>query len=349
MSLVPVNGPTDLPELRNWLLQRFKPYGDFHAHDGPFVRHALEAGQLWWVEEETCHLLAESAPTWPDDATLDFANIPAKAGLAIFAHDIVGMDAESEDETVLVSGIVWGPVHLPPLNATARQRNGIDPFLEDEGRVALGIGMFSRIDLHKGMRPHDMARMAPMLGAIMGDLFGSNAKPGESLVFTEGGMEGTLYAYVGRTDWLDGWPANKPLPDSPRAYSPQGIASMAEDRKLLAALFALTQSSFVTTVNHRPVRAVARRSERKGLTADVQVMQLGGIHKQNVGWSSPGSKREWQHSWIVGAHFRWQACGPQWKERKLILVSPYLKGDTSKPLLGANRVWRVVPPAGGSK
>ena len=46
----------------------------------------------------------------------------------------------------------------------------------------------------------------------------------------------------------------------------------------------------------------------------------------------------------MSPHFRLQPYGPGRSERKLILVEAYRKGDPNMPLLGAERVWRVVPP-----
>jgi hypothetical protein len=219
----------------------------------------------------------------------------------------------------------------------------MDP--KDPGRTALGIGMFTRLDLHKGLSHGDLMRSVQVMGALQNDLFGPGARPGDRAVFTDG-HEGTLYAYLGRTDWLEDWPAHKALPDSPHANDALAAASMAEDRKLLAALFALTRTSIVTKMHHRPPRHIARRSERKKLSADVVVLRLGGTQERNVGYSTPQPAKDWKHSWIVRPHWRWQACGPAWSERKLILVGPYKKGPDDAPLIGGDRVWRVVPPGG---
>jgi hypothetical protein len=345
MSRLPrVDGPEDLPELRNWLLERHHPNGLLGKLDTPFVHRALQTAQLWWVEEPTCHLLAESAPTWPDDATLDLHNLPTPSGLAVLAHDIVGIDAVDEDASVRVSAIVWGPVTLPPAEVLASGvREGW--FRKDTGRAGLGIGMFTRLDLHKGLDHGDLTRSAGILHMLQSDLFQPGAKAGDSVFFGPG-HEGTLYAYVGRTDWLDGWPASKAIEDSPSYGNAIGEASMAEDRKLLATLWALTRTTLVQVMRTRPARYIARRSERKKLSADVRVLRLGGQQTQTVGYSPPIHKRDWKHSWIVRPHWRWQAHGPMWSERKLILVGPYTKGDPSLPLIGGERVWSVQPPPG---
>ena len=212
--------------------------------DGRFINQTMKAASLWWVEEDTCHLLAESAPTWPSDAVLDIDTIPAKAGFAVFAHDMVGTDAAEPDNEVRVSAMCWGPVRLPPL--------------ADGGtRLALGIGMFTRMALHKGLDGKDLWRAAPSMALIIKELFPPGTPQGSSVVFHDGedgegilsgrdqvdevtfplsygpqvGRKGDLFAYIGRTDWVNGNGVEGVIPDAPR----QGYLvarSMAEDRRL---------------------------------------------------------------------------------------------------------------------
>lgn len=355
-----IKEPGDVPELRQWLLTRTRPGGVLESLDGRFIHQTMKAASLWWVEEETCHLLAESAPTWPADSLLDIDKIPTKAGFAVFAHDMIGTDAAEPDHEVRVSAMCWGPVRLPPLPDGAT-------------RLALGIGMFTRMALHRGLDGRDLMRAAPYMGLLIDEMFPAGSPDNARVVFTDGpdltdskqiaevtivsdGVEATarrpagnpaaqkgdLFSYIGRTDWVNGKGVEGVIPDAPR----QGdvvARSMAEDRRLLAALWAITQTPVVTTVRTKPPRVVARRSTRKGLDPEVRILRLGGPHRENIVTGST-QKREWQHSWIVQPHFRWQACGPRWSERKLILVGPYTKGDLTKPLLGGERVWRVVPP-----
>ena len=335
MSLVPVNGPLDVPELRTWMVTRFKPGGPLATLDGRFVHRSMLASQLWWVEEETCHLLADSAPTWPSDATLDITDMPTMAGFAVFAHDIMGVDSSPKNagKEIRVSAICWGPVDLPPLQGRAR--------------MGIGIGMFTRLDLHKGLHPDDLMLGANMMGPLIMDFFQPGAVPGATSSYTTG-REGTLFAYLGRTDWMPGDSVESVQPDNPHGVNETTQRSMAEDRRLLAALWAITRTPIVTTTEVRPRHHIARRSERKGLSAKVQVLRLGGARTQTAAGTG-GLKRDWKHSWIVSPHFRWQPYGPREEgKRKLILISPYQKGDPALPLLGGERVWRVVPPVTGS-
>lgn len=347
-SLPVINGPADVPELRQWLLHRTRPGGSLERLDGRFLHATMKTASLWWVEPETLDLLVEAAPTLPNDYRLDMATLPTLSGFAVFAHDVMGTDAATGLD-VRVSAIGWGPCRLPPLP-------------DGTIRVALGIAAFTRMALHKGLDRADLERSAPFLQMLMGELFNGPDTPGE-LIFSDpegegvlhsteqiisgripspGVQQGDLYAYIGRTDWVDGMGIEGIIPDAPR----QGEAaarSMAEDRRLLGALWQIVQTPVVTTVRTKPPRHVARRSTRKGLNPEVRILRLGGPHRSNI--TTGTGTRNWTHQWVVRPHFRWQACGPKWSERKLILVGPYTKGPEGAPLLGGDRVWRVVAPA----
>jgi hypothetical protein len=331
MPLVPVAGPSDLPQLRDWMVSHFKQGGDLCQLDGTFISSALKAAQLWWVEEETCHLLADSAPTWPDDAKLDVLDIPAVAGLAVLAHDIVGTDANpGVTSTVRLSALLWGPVSV----------------LNDDGtwKVGIGIAMFTRLDLHQGLSRDDLLRGGVSLMAAMPKGGALNVNTSGDVITTFDDVTlGTLFAYVGRTDWLSDEDVTVCNPLNDRGVNDTTVRSMTEDRKLLAALWAITKTPIISMVSSRPPRHVARRSEREGRHANVKILRLGGEHRGHVS-ALDSATRDWKHSWIVRPHWRWQAHGPGRAERKLILVGPYKKGPEDKPLIGSERVWRVVPP-----
>ena len=109
-----VNGPTDLPDLRQWMLDHWRPETPIsHAFtESPWMRRTLKAAALWWVEPDTCEILAASAPTIPADTTLNLHDLPTPAGLAIFAHNLEGTDADPAWNVlggkVRVSGVMSG-------------------------------------------------------------------------------------------------------------------------------------------------------------------------------------------------------------------------------------------------
>lgn len=329
LNLPRVSGPHDLPDLRHWMVEHWRPGGPLTILDEHrFMSRNLPTAKLWWVEPEACDLLASAAPTWPDEAVLDMGELPTPCGLAVFAHDFIGSDAdpEAEGRDVYVSAILWAPANLPPR--------------ADRPASGISIAMFSRLVLEDGLTSNQMEWAHKDLYALAESL-----RDRRGATVTEGGeaVAGHLFSFVGRTDWLDGWPASRILSDNPHGDNPHTAASMAEDRKLLASLWQLTRSKFVESTTTKPRRHIARRSERKGLDASVRVLSLGGERTHHP---VTAGTTEWKHSWVVSPHWRWQPCGPGRSERRLVLVDAYYKGPADKPLIGGERVWRVAAPKG---
>ena len=328
----------DLPELRAWLVHQWRE-GTTLARvvsDAQWIQRDLPSAELWWVEEETCHLLADSAPTLPADLTLDMHDMPAAAGFAVFAHDLEGIDSDPEeanlDGMVRVSAIMWGPVHVPLGSGR-------------EVVPALGIGTWSRSVLEDGLSGDELRRAGPTLFALTEERDRHMMRPDGRGNFSAM-LHGDVYCYLGRSDWLPGCGPDEINDGDPYAKSEVAQRSKAEDRRLLACLWQLAKTPIVSMEVQHPPRAAARRAQRAGYDPTVRVLTLG--RRQYEPSAEPVKHSvDWQHSWIVRPHWRWQAHGQGRKERKLILVGPYRKGPADKPLLGAERVWRVVPPKGG--
>lgn len=324
-----VEGPADLPDLRAWLLHEWRPGTALFDGFGesPWINRTLKAAALWWVEPGTCEVLAESAPSIPADLTLDLRDLPTPCGLAVLAVDLEGIDADPAWNVlrgkVRVSGIMWGPITI-----------GIS---DTEVYEAISIGTFSRSIFRDDtvLSLEEMTIAYPTLAKIVD----SNRYKWPD--------HGDLFAYLGRSDWLPGACPDTPLPGDILASSERTLASKAEDRRLIAALWALTRTTVVDVTTPPIPRSTVRRAKRAGLDPTVRVLSLGGTRTHRADSEPTGtSSREHHHSWIVSPHFRWQAHGPGRSERKLILVPSHLKGDPALPLLGADRVWRVLPPRG---
>lgn len=336
----PCAGPRDLPEVRAWLNHMYRPESPLvrYVTDVKFIRETLGTAKLWWVTKETCDLLAASAPTIPDDVTFDWNDAPIPSGFAVFEQDLLGTDAEIANAAVRVSALMWGPVALPPLGAEWIGPN-LYTDINEPGRVGLGIGMWTRASLDDGLDGDAMSRHANTLAALTEEM--PNLSHGEPHT-----MHGHVFTYVGRTDWLNGRPINELTPGAPLHLGPDAAAqSMTEDRKLITALWAITRTPIVSLVREHVPRAAARRAARKGLDTDVRVLTLHGPRLDQHS-EATGSTRNWKHQWVVSPHWRWQPYGPGRALRRLILIPAYRKGDRSKPLLGGERVWKVVPPVG---
>jgi hypothetical protein len=350
VSLPECRGPRDLPEVRAWLANLYRPESRYTAAienaglstDGRFIRETLNTAQLWWVTKETCDLLAASAPTIPDDVVMDWKDVPIPSGFAVFDEDLSGSDANMTDTEVRVSAIMWGPVELPPIGGIRLPLPGGKVLADKPGRIGLGIGMWTRADLGNGITGKEMAIHAGTFTALsnhMPEL--STAVPGSVHV-----VKGTLFTYIGRTDWLTGRPINEVTPGAPLG-SLNAQQSMTEDRKLITALWAITRTPIVSLVQEHVHRSTARRAKRKGFDPAVRVLTLHGPRLDQGTVEAHGTgTRDWQHSWVVSPHWRWQPFGPGRTQRRLILIGAYKKGPDDKPLLGAERVWRVVPPHG---
>jgi hypothetical protein len=324
-----------VPELRRWLLRVWHEGGALDTAyanvnwamqqgrtDGSWIRRTLASAVLWWIEPETCDVLASSAPTLPGDYRFDMTDMPSPAGFAVFAHDLWGIDSQpapDSDGLCRVSALLWGPVTVPI---------GEGQRLED----ALGMGTFSRSVLQDGLDKDELRRAGPTLGLLGMEYH------------DEGMLHGDLYTYLGRSDWLPGLTADEVAPGDPFTDE-AAVQSKAEDRRLIAGMWALARTPMVRVVEHHPPRAVARRSQRDGYSSSIQVLTLNPAEGQRTSTVTEDSVTvDWQHSWIVRPHWRWQAHGPGWSERRLQLIQAYRKGPQDKPLLGADRVWRVKPP-----
>lgn len=314
MDLPEVTGPRDLPALRDWMARTYHAGGLLGwMPDADFIEFTAADAPLWWVEPEACDLLAESAPTWPGDDVLEMSKLPSYTGLAVFGSDLVGTDAapERDGATVNVSAVMWALGQLPPLEGTPRR--------------GVSFMMFSRIDLANSDHP-------------MRAMF--------ELVFPADALHGQIWAFVGRTDWIGGFRADEPIPDIPQGMHPAALASMVEDRKLMASLWAMATAPVVRMERFVPDRAERRRAERAGVDPTVRVMTLHGPTTTGGGDELAGTpaSRQWRHRWVVRPHWVRQAYGPGWSQHRMILRGPFLKGPEGAPLLGGERVWRVAPP-----
>jgi hypothetical protein len=201
--------------------------------------------------------------------------------------------------------------------------------------------MWTRADLSAGLNGKMIAVHAGTFAALSEHMPAMMGTTGSTHV-----MRGNLFTYIGRTDWLGGRPLTEVTPGSPRD-SEAAARSMTEDRKLIAALWAITRTPIVSLIDEHPDRATARRAKRKGYSPDVKVLTLRGPRTdQPTEGAGNTTSKDWQHQWIVSPHWRWQPYGPGRAQRRLTLIPAYKKGPDDKPLLGAERVWRVVPPHG---
>lgn len=114
-------------------------------------------------------------------------------------------------------------------------------------------------------------------------------------------------------------------------------ASLAEDRRWVAATWLLASQPLTSSVVHRAERFVARRSQRANVASDVRVVDLRPRPRAESGTEHEGSRRDHDHRWLVAGpngdgFWRQQACGPHHSERRPTWIEPYVAGPEDKPL-----------------
>ena len=93
-----VVGPTDLPDLRQWLVSQYRPGGPLRILDGRWIESVVGGAAMWWVEPEACDVLAASSPSWPADQPLTLTDAVTPSGLAAFVcRDLLDELAHDDD------------------------------------------------------------------------------------------------------------------------------------------------------------------------------------------------------------------------------------------------------------
>lgn len=325
MAAPPVRGPRDVPELRDWLARQWRPGAPFAlgapttigalvpgadparaaAGVAEWNRRALGGAALWWVTAELVDLVQSMADTLPA-TTLHPELVPAAPVLVVFARPLHGTDAVAAAEPVLVDAVMWDRSMTPSASLAP-------------GRVpGVSVLMYRRADF-AGMGPRERGH-ADRLAALAGQ-----APPELRDV-------GEVWLPLGRTDWREGDDWSSP---AHVALDRAAAESMAEDRRWLAALWALAAApGLVEDRTHTPDRATRRRAARAGYsTPDVRVVQLrGGVAEAGGLTREPGPGRTYRVRWIVRPHWRSQPYGPGRALRRPVLIAPYIKGPEGAPL-----------------
>lgn len=112
-------------------------------------------------------------------------------------------------------------------------------------------------------------------------------------------------------------------------------------RFILAGMAWITQKVVVLDVEKVNKKRTRAYEHGIGKSHAPRVIRLRVAESQPKGIHVIGEQREWQHRWVVGGHFRNQACGPKHADHRLIYIHPYLKGPDDKPLLERPIVYAV--------
>jgi hypothetical protein len=141
-------------------------------------------------------------------------------------------------------------------------------------------------------------------------------------------------------------PKEWPVDDLVQTIRRQGGTSLQQQivptrnlNRFVYALWTVMNQPIAVLEQHQVDRATKRRMTRMKIPPQVTVITLR--RPANPHRPDEEGHVEWQHHWVVRGHPRWQAYGPRRQERKLIWVSPHLKGNLDAPLKQTDKVYRV--------
>ena len=354
MTAPMVVGPRDVAGLRVHLLEQWRPGRLFHQvmvraeviHNeaqmidpvalamldamAPGLRAAnasrweaatLTHASLWWVSPAMGDLLLAAMHSVPDDVLV--ADLPPldRTGFVVLAEPLPLHG--TEQEILDVHAFAFGPSELPSIFPGRPE-----PLME--GHVhAVSFSFYERANLDDGLSQTTLNRVGPTLTDAL--------ERGELNVTVEAedrvSLHGDIWIPLGRSDW----PVADPLGRADLIVSGEWHqASYVEDRKLYAAFVTLLhQEGIAQTTTEWPARPVVRRVQRAGLpreAASVRVVRLREVKENTTHEHDGEDRREWSHRWIVQGHWRNARVGAGRTQRRLVWVSPHVKGPADKPL-----------------
>lgn len=325
-----VHSPRDLPDFRMWLLAAWRPDGlfgrmettaqmfgiDADIHNGQRLArnvegHVERAGlgdaALWWVSAEMSSLIDRASRTLPP-TTLTADLLPDDHGLVVFAEPLTGTAADT-GEPICVTAMTWH-------RGAFRWREGVVD--------ALAIGTYRHIDASE---PVPRVDVIPQPGAVV-------TVNGLDYVVVGDAHRDGAWLPTGLNNWSMGADTDDPSV-AELAIDANRMASMAEDRRWLAALWLLAAQPLAETTVAQPGRAAARRSQRAQLSSDVRIVNVRrrATDAEREPLPAGGSGRTYTRRWIVEGFWRQQACGPGWKDHRPLFIESHVRGPKDKPLI----------------
>jgi hypothetical protein len=110
-------------------------------------------------------------------------------------------------------------------------------------------------------------------------------------------------------------------------------------QRWLYALWVVMGQEIADLREEQADRATKRRMARMKLPPAITVITLR--RPANPHRHKGDGHVEWQHHWFVRGHPRWQPYGVGKKERKLIWISPHVRGNLDAPLHQSEKVYKV--------
>lgn len=248
---------------------------------------------------ELVEVAAESVGSW----TLDLADLVVNHGFAVFDRPIVFPERTGTDGHALPSrGVAWT----------------LTTIADRAGRTGPGLIVLLCVDMvaEGGTVGHEDAPGVPGL-APLGEYFPAGHRWWPWLVTT--------------------WPLGQGV-DLPSLSDESWRAPVLALRRVVAALWLLSNQRVALVTSARPPRAERRRAEKLSLPSEVRVVSLRRPAQRHDG---DGESRhvEWSHRWLVNGH--WRHLWDEARDReRLVWVSPYVKGPDDKPFVPKRTVYR---------
>lgn len=333
--------PADVARLRNWMLEQWAPGGFLRTQayaytsskfrDIPGTQHpqlaALRHGTLWWVSPDMCDVLESAMKAIPEDTTLDDLTPCSPTGLVVFGRTLRCIDAATGSHDLPVDCYAWGPGFFAES-------------LEDKAAFTVVFWSFYVADRDVLSERHEylMAHRDKLKDPTA--ILEANRALAAAL-----GATGRILMPLGHGDWpLDTTTTGRSVFTTDTGA--HAAASSAEDRRLMAALWALlTQPGLCGVeddVADRPVRRVSARVGAVRPLEPVKVITLRRARHEGTAATGGDEPRRYSHRWMVQGHWRWQPHGPGRTQRKLIWVRPHIKGPEDAPLHAPPKVNALV-------
>jgi hypothetical protein len=122
-----------------------------------------------------------------------------------------------------------------------------------------------------------------------------------------------------------------------KGHTAQQEASMAEDRRKLAAFWSLCQDRITVERIDSGPRAAQRRAARARVPLKpVRIITLRESAPKHP--AAQGREVDWSHRWLVGAYWRQQPYGPGGSLRRAKLIPAHVKGPADKPFIPRDTV-----------
>lgn len=276
-------------------------------------RRTLADAQLYHVSEELCEILFSSEESVPHDTVLRSDMAPSPAGFVVFSEPFTGIDSDASNDAIRVDAIMWGPVKLPPRE--------INWEVEDQF-VLPGFAIATFRYAERGQPDLEDGELQRL------------------------GMSLTLPQWLplGRSDWVLG-DAIDTVPNTGIEAESATHQSMMEDRRLIAALWALIeQRKLVERTTVTAPRPAQKRLDRMGDTTsrDVVVIHLRREAHEFLPVNEDGSTgRKVGVRFYVRPFWRHQRFGRGRAESKLILIAGHWRGPDGAPLKNVERVFEL--------